>query len=124
MGTQALPFTWYAVPAACVSGTNCKEIKYRMIIVLLTTEIQERNDWYSITTTEFQKAGGSKLLAQYGSVSNVLMSVVPEYHDDQPLPYTLDTIGTPSDLDIVCLKDVFLKVTGRMFRISRTLCMK
>ncbi len=43
--------------------------------------IQHRKDWYSVTTKQFQSAGGRRLLTQFGSIMNILTSVYPEYPD-------------------------------------------
>ncbi len=42
-------------------------------------DIRDYKDWYSVPINEFRKLGGSAFLFHYRSMSNLLMSIYPEY---------------------------------------------
>jgi hypothetical protein len=49
--------------------------------------VSKLEDWYNITTTEFQKQGGRKILAHYGdSIAKMLAAVYPEYLIQSTIP--------------------------------------
>ncbi len=46
---------------------------------LLCVDIKKLDDWYHVTQHEFLGVGGNTLFLRYGSISNLLTAVYPEY---------------------------------------------
>ncbi len=54
---------------------------------IIRADIKDWRDWYTVSTKQFQRAGGFGLYRYYGySMSNVLMKLFPEYLSLHSLP--------------------------------------